>query len=270
MKSGWLIYDEAGAKRNEWFIAECQKKAEEIGLRLSLYIYDGVLPSGSYPDFALVRVIAPRLSAHLVGAGTRIFNNFAVAAVANDKWLTYQAVSGLGLPTMPTAYAAEVCKASPYGYPVVVKSRDGHGGAEVFKIESERGYRAFFKTHSVDKYIVQKLCSEGGEDMRVYVLGGEILAAVLRRSATDFRSNFSLGGEVCLVEAPSEVVEMVEKLQAKFAFDFVGVDFIRDEGKWVLNEIEDVVGSRMLYKVAKVDVVGLYLRHVSAVISALK
>ncbi len=263
MKKGWLIYDEAGAKRNEWFIAECLSKAKEQGLQLSLYIYDGNLPAAPYPDFALVRTIAPRLSAHLAGAGTRIFNNFAVATVANDKWLTYQAVSGLGLPTMPTAYAAEACKTSPYGYPVVVKSRDGHGGAEVFKIETERGYRAFFKTHSVEKYIVQKLCSEVGKDMRVYVLGGEILAAVLRCSETDFRSNFSLGGTVSLVDPSAEICAMVSTLQTKFAFDFVGVDFIRDEGKWILNEIEDVVGSRMLYKTANLDVAELYLQHVA-------
>ena len=263
MKRGWLIYDNEGAKRNEWFIAECQKKAEEQGLQLSLQIFDGVLPSGPYPDFALVRTISPRLSAHLVGAGTRIFNNFAVSAVANDKWLTYQAVSGLGLPTMPTAYAAETSKTSPYGYPVVLKSRAGHGGAEVFKIDNEKAYRAFFKTHAVEDYIVQKLCSEVGVDMRVYMLGGEMLAAVLRRSETDFRSNFSLGGEVSLVDPPTEICEMVETLQVKFAFDFVGVDFIRDEGKWVLNEIEDVVGSRMLYQTANIDVAGLYLQHVA-------
>lgn len=268
MKKGWLIYDEAGAKRNEWFIAECLRKAEEQGLQVSLYLYDGSLPVAPYPDFALVRTIAPRLSAHLAGAGTRIFNNFAVAAVANDKWLTYQAASGLGLPTMPTAYAAEVCKTSPYGYPVVAKSRAGHGGAEVFKIEDEKGYRAFFKTHSVEEYIVQKLCSEPGIDMRVYVLGGEILAAVLRQSETDFRSNFSLGGTVRLVDPPAEICEMVAALQTKFAFDFVGVDFIRDEGKWILNEIEDVVGSRMLYKTANIDVADLYLQHVAERIKA--
>ena len=56
---------------------------------------------------------------------------------------------------------------------------------------------------------------------------------------------------------------MVSALQTKFAFDFVGVDFIRDEGKWILNEIEDVVGSRMLYKTANLDVAELYLQHVA-------
>jgi gamma-F420-2:alpha-L-glutamate ligase len=61
---------------------------------------------------------------------------------------------------------------------------------------------------------------------------------------------------------------MVAALQTKFAFDFVGVDFIRDEGKWILNEIEDVVGSRMLYKTANIDVADLYLKHVAKSIAA--
>ena len=34
-------------------------------------------------------------------------------------------------------------------------------------------------------------------------------------------------------------------------------------GEWVLNEIEDVVGSRMLYKSAGLDVARAYMMHVA-------
>ena len=59
-----------------------------------------------------------------------------------------------------------------------------------------------------------------------------------------------------------------EALQEKFAFDFVGVDFIRDGGRWVLNEIEDIVGSRMLYKTTDLDVASLYIKHVAKSVKA--
>ena len=268
MKTGWLIYDEEGAERNEWFIAECLRAAKAEGLQLRLYIYDGSLPEKPYPDFALVRVIAPKLSAHLAGAGTRLFNNFAVSAVANDKWLTYQAAAGMGIPVMPTEHAPLAMKNSPFGYPVVVKSRDGHGGAQVHKLSTKKEYVTFVHRQDPAGYIVQKFCSEAGTDMRVYLLGGQILAGVLRTSNTDFRSNFSLGGKVERVGVPEEIVSLVEALQEKFAFDFVGVDFIRDGGRWVLNEIEDVVGSRMLYKTTDLDVASLYIRHVAKSVKA--
>jgi len=56
---------------------------------------------------------------------------------------------------------------------------------------------------------------------------------------------------------------MVQILHANLHFDFVGVDFIRDGGAWILNEIEDSVGCRMLYKTSKIDVAKEYLRYVA-------
>ena len=97
----------------------------------------------------------------------------------------------------------------------------------------------------------------------MYVLGGKILAGVLRVSTNDFRSNFSLGGSVERVPVPIEIQKTVELLCGKEPFDFVGIDFIRHQGEWVLNEIEDVVGCRMLYKTSDLDVAKLYIEYVA-------
>ena len=40
---------------------------------------------------------------------------------------------------------------------------------------------------------------------------------------------------------------------------FAGVDLLYDQGSPVLGEVEDVVGSRMLYKVSDVDIIALFL-----------
>ncbi len=263
MKHGWLIYDAAGEKRNAWFIAECLRHAEAAGLQLSLQITDGNTLPLPYPDYALVRTISPKLSKDLEGAGTRLFNSSSVSRLANDKWETYRFAKALGLTVLPTEIASSVEGGSPFGYPVVVKSRAGHGGSEVFLLASQEEYCDFWKNHSSKDYIAQAVCSETGKDMRVYVLGGEILAGVLRVSATDFRSNFSLGGSVERVPVPIEIQKIVDFLCSKQLFDFVGIDFIRHEGEWVLNEIEDVVGCRMLYQTSDLDVAKLYIAYVS-------
>ena len=44
-------------------------------------------------------------------------------------------------------------------------------------------------------------------------------------------------------------------------FDFAGIDLIFHEGRPVLNEIEDVVGSRMLYAHTDLDIQELFLDH---------
>lgn len=264
MRCGWLIYEEEGARRNEWFIAECLRCAKELGLDLRLKIVrDGRLSlSEETPDFALVRTIAPKFSRVLEEAGVTVVNGAETSRIANDKWETYRFAREVGLRGMPTRLSAECADCSPFGYPVVIKSRDGHGGREVFKLDSQKDYEAFWRMHSPERFITQAMCSEVGKDLRVYVLGGTVLAAVLRTSATDFRSNFSLGGEVRCVAVPAEVEQKLQILQEKLRLDFVGVDFIRHEGEWILNEIEDVVGCRMLYKTTQINVAWEYLAYV--------
>ena len=50
-----------------------------------------------------------------------------------------------------------------------------------------------------------------------------------------------------------------------FDFGLVGIDFIvGNDGELIFNEIEDVVGSRMLYAVSDISVVPLYLDYIQA------
>ena len=58
--------------------------------------------------------------------------------------------------------------------------------------------------------------------------------------------------------------ELVQKIIDLFDFDMVGIDFILDDnGNLVFNEIEDVVGARMLYQCSDIDIVKEYLCYIS-------
>ena len=98
--------------------------------------------------------------------------------------------------------------------------------------------------------------------MRVYVLGGKVLVAVKRSSKTDFRSNFSLGGNAELTTVSQKVLEYIERIVKELEADFIGIDFIRHNGEWVLNEIEDVVGTRMIYSLTKTDAAEVYIKYI--------
>ncbi len=43
-----------------------------------------------------------------------------------------------------------------------------------------------------------------------------------------------------------------------------GVDLLYDQGRPVIGEVEDVVGSRMLYQTSDIDIVSLYLQGLNA------
>jgi glutathione synthase/RimK-type ligase-like ATP-grasp enzyme len=111
--------------------------------------------------------------------------------------------------------------------------------------------------------VVQPFTGSRHQDLRVYVIGREIIAAVLRTAKEGFKSNFSLGGEVCLYRLSEEERALVDIIIRQFDFGLVGIDFIiGDDGELIFNEIEDVVGSRMLYRCSDINIVEKYLRFI--------
>ncbi|MBE5935516.1 MAG: hypothetical protein E7262_06965 [Lachnospiraceae bacterium] len=121
--------------------------------------------------------------------------------------------------------------------------------------------------------VIQPLIKGDNKDVRVYVLNNKIIGAVLRQGKNSFKSNYSLGGEVSLYNLSPSEVSIVNKIISIFnnytknyyiqGLFYVGIDFIIDDsGKFLFNEIEDVVGSRMLYQVSDIDIVDVYLKEI--------
>lgn len=256
---GLLVYDPLGAKRNAVFIEKLTAHAKRCGIELKLCLYGTKLPLDKDVDFAVVRTAAPALSAEAERRGVRVFNNSETSRIANDKRLTYLMCRDLDIPTVPTY--DKLSDETPM--PCVIKSTSGHGGAEVFlaKTAAEAESAISGLTANGKKYIVQEL-AEAGKDMRLYMLGGELTASVLRTSSTDFRSNFSLGGKCALCKPTAEQIEIAKRICSRLRCDYVGVDFIPYDGHWALNEIEDVVGARMLYELTDFDIAEKYVEYI--------
>ena len=192
--------------------------------------------------------------------GIPVFNNSEVCRLGNDKLAAVNYAEKKGIRVMQTFETA-------YGldFPFVMKSRDGHGGKEVFLIENEQAFDSVrsMAPLSNNRWIFQKVASDKGRDLRVYITGNNITAAMLRTSENDFRSNFSLGGSASIYTLSKSERKMVEKLTDGLDIGHCGIDFIFDHGEPVFNEIEDVVGSRMLYKYTDIDVVEEYVDYIS-------
>lgn len=261
---GLLFYDHEGARRNEWFIDRLIASAERRGCELRLIVHkkgDEFTACSGY-DFAIVRTIDPDLNEALESSSIPTFNNSMTSRVANDKYKTYLLARELGIPVMDTVLISSDTDLTALDYPMVIKSVDGHGGSEVFKVENAEECKLKLSLLQDKRVIAQSLCDEAGVDTRVYVMGDKVLGAAKRTSQTDFRSNFSLGGSAEMVTATDEMTDAIRKLGESLSFDFVGVDFIRHKGRWVLNEIEDVVGTRMLYSLTDIDAADRYIGYI--------
>jgi RimK family alpha-L-glutamate ligase len=262
---GLLFYDSEGKKRNEWFINRLIECAKERGHDLKLVIHPDETDKAlsEHVDFAIVRTICPHLNVKITQSDIYTFNNYLTSYVANDKWKTYILAQKLGISVMDTYAVTSVEEAiTSLPFPFVLKSVDGHGGSEVFLVKNAEECKQAMSSLTNKRVIAQKMCDEPGVDMRVYVMGDEIIAATKRTSSVDFRSNFSLGGCAELDTPTEDMICAIKRLRESLCFDFVGVDFIRHNGRWVLNEIEDVVGTRMIYSLTDIDAADRYIDYI--------
>ena len=256
---GWVLYDSEGAKRNAWFMQKLVDECRALGLDVDGKILGGTDEKAALPDYAVVRTMNGEIAEWLHEKGVRLFNAYSLHKIACDKWETYLFCRENNISVMDTKLLGDE---PPFSYPFVVKSRDGHGGSEVFLCKGEEDWVAVAKRTDKTRFIAQPLCDEAGKDMRVYLLGDEVLAAMLRTSTCDFRSNFSLGGRAQRAQVDDGQKQILKKVTALLSPDFCGVDFIRHRGEWILNEIEDPVGTRMLYEHTDIDAARELARYV--------
>lgn len=277
--SGWLIYRKRDAERNRHYIQfyeeACSKRGAHISLRYFEDFSYGTHQNGLFlsyngtpvmrPDFVVMRADEPLFSYHLELMGFSVFNNAMLSLAANDKLRTLQMASAAGIP-IPVSRLAEKSSAlklgAELGYPLVMKPRDGHGGQDVLWIENEAAVTEALKAYHHTTFLLQQPVSDLGKDLRVYVVGGKVVASMLRVQTADFRSNYCLGGSAGVYRLTPKEEALVHKTVDLFTVGFAGFDFMFHHGEMILNEIEDVVGARMLYHLTDLDVVDVYVDHI--------
>lgn len=271
-KLGWLIYNRFDAQKNKayinWMLEEAKKldmqlefhyrEDLQIGHRENQLFVDLQMNPIEPPDYAIVRTIDPFFTRQLEMLGTTCFNSSIVAEMANNKAKTHQHISELGIPMSDTIYCfGPVQPHLPF--PFIAKEVHGRGGKSVYLVENQAQLLSLPKD---GEWLIQKPATYG-KDVRVFVVGKKIIAAILRESATNFKANYTLGGSASLYELSDKETTLVQKIVDAFDFGMVGIDFIFDEnGRFLFNEIEDVVGSRTLSAVSQINIVREYLEFI--------
>ncbi|GAE94439.1 ribosomal protein S6 glutaminyl transferase [Gracilibacillus boraciitolerans JCM 21714] len=279
MMKAWIVYQQEDAIRNrayiEWFIKEAKMLQIELKLVLADQLQYGVKSNQLFleweqedflPDFIIMRAIDDLLSNQFEALDIPVYNTASVASITNDKAKTHQLLAQHDIPMVDTYFynRSTLNKRSFRTFPIVIKEVAGRGGKQVFKINSNQELKEILEKLKGDRFIVQAL-AKPGKDLRVFVIGKKIIAAILRESSDDFRANYSLGGTARSYQLQQREKEIVEKIVEIFPFGMVGIDLIFDEeDRPLFNEIEDVVGSRTLSVQTNINIVRLYLQFIIA------
>lgn len=267
----WLVYEPSQVERNRFFIDRWLDAGGNLGIKIAVVTLDQITPGikrslpalfdpaeRPLPNCVVMRAAAPLLSAHFEGMGIPVYNNARLSRLCNDKRLTHQLASGIA-PMMDTAFINPGDTFCPFPFPVVVKSAQGNGGRQVYLAEDEDGYVSALANIASDEALVQPLCDTPGQDVRVYMLGQTVKASMMRRSSSDFRSNMGLGADTFPYDPGERILDIARAFAHNLQPGLIGVDFIFHQGQLLFNEVEDAVGTRMLYALGEFDIVADYL-----------
>ncbi len=197
-----------------------------------------------------------------------VVNESQAVTNARNKLTTLQILSINKIPT-PKTY---VVRSSEFveevvqkigSYPVILKSVSGSQGIGVSIIESRRGLRSIVDMLVEQEYslpvIIQEYVREAkGKDLRVFVVGGKIVAAMERvaQKKDEFRSNFSLGGKVRIANLSTKEKNIALKATKVCGLDFAGVDVIRTKEGPKILEVNANPGLEGITLATGVDVAG--------------
>src|SRR6185503_21140781 len=137
-----------------------------------------------------------------------------------------------GLPTPETVVcegAAEAMTAIAAMGDVIIKPLFGSMGHGMVRVSDPDV--AFRIVRSLEQlrivFYVQRVVDHGGRDVRVFVIGGRVLAAIERRAPDGhWRTNVSLGGAARPFELPPSWEQLALRAAATIGADYAGVDLL--------------------------------------------
>lgn len=282
MKDIWLLYDDPDYALNRDFAVSMHRKGlchgwdifpvclSELTLGTAANGFPFCLRKGVSvrPDAVLSRQRSALVSRHLELMNVPVFNGSRVCSICNDKRATHQFLRGLPMPE--TVFLRNGQSAPEAGYPYIIKPACSHGGDRVVLVHNPSEWTAAAEAIFPESAIQQSVVSDAGCDLRVYVVGGQIYAGVMRRAKQGVVSNFKLGGQATLHDLTDEETSLAQEVirrfrQANAPLWLAGVDLLSHNGHPVVGEVEDVVGSRMLYQCSERDILSDYLSALHAV-----
>ncbi len=251
-------------------------------LRFGLLV-DAELPRLFYKNQPLSKydAIIPRIGASITAFGCAVVRQFEqlgvvtlngarAIAVARDKLQSLQMLSRHGIAIPATAFARDREAVQPSieqvgGAPVIVKLIEGTQGVGVILAETPSVAEAIVQTLQLARQnvIIQKFVSESrGRDLRAFVVGDEVVAAVARSASGDeFRSNVHRGGRATKVELEVELEQTAVSAAKVMGLEVAGVDMLEsDEGPRVL-EVNSSPGLEGIEQATGVDVADAIVRR---------
>jgi len=228
--------------------------------------------------------VIPRIGASIAFYGTAVVRQFEMMGVravngsdailrARDKLRSLQLLARerIGLPTTvfgdnpdDTADLLAMLGSPPH----VIKLNEGAQGQGVLLAEKRSAAQGVIEAFRglYANFLVQEFIAEaGGADLRCFVVGGKIVAAMRRQAPEgEFRANLHRGGSATAVTLSAEEKRTALKAARAIGLDVAGVDLLRSQRGPLVLEVNASPGLEGIEAATGVDVAASVIRHIEA------
>lgn len=221
-------------------------------------------------------VVIPRIGASVTTYGSAVLRQFEMMGVyplnesvaitrSRDKLRSLQLLSrkGIGLPV--TGYANKPSDIPDLidmvgGPPLVVKLLEGTQGIGVVLAETRKAAESVIEAFmglKADIMVQEYIGESGGADIRCFVIGDKVVAAMQRQAAPgEFRSNLHRGGTASLVRlSPAERATALRAAKT-MGLNVAGVDILRSNHGPLVMEVNSSPGLEGIEAATGKDVAG--------------
>lgn len=226
--------------------------------------------------------VIPRIGASVTFYGSAVVRQFEMMGVyclnesvainrARDKLRSLQLLArrGIGLPVTAFAHSPDDTQDMVKlvgGAPMVIKLIEGTQGKGVVLAETDKAAAGVIDAfRDLNAYfLVQEFIEEArGSDIRCFVVGGQVVAAMKRKAAPgEFRSNLHRGGKASLVKLSK--AERVTAIRAAriIGLNVAGVDLVRTRKGPAVLEVNGSPGLEGIETITATDIAAQIIEFV--------
>jgi ribosomal protein S6--L-glutamate ligase len=230
-----------------------------------------------------MHAVIPRIGASYTGFGTSVVRQFEVMGVfaanssdailsARDKLRSLQVLSQAGIQMPVTGHAHANQDHTDLiqivgNAPIVIKLVEGTQGIGVVLADTDSAAKSVveaFRGLNAD-FLVQEFVKEAsGQDLRCFVVGGKVVAAMVRKaSGNEFRANIHRGASAEPAKLTQEESIAAVASARALGLDIAGVDMLRSRRGPLVIEVNASPGLEGIEKTTGVDVAGEIIKWVA-------
>ena len=229
-----------------------------------------------------VDAVLPRIAASANFYGTAVVRQFEMQNVftvntsqaisrSRDKLRCLQLLSRKGIAMPITAFGHSGTEVKQLietvgGAPLIVKLLEGTQGIGVVLCETAKAAESVieaFRNLQANILVQEFIAEADGADMRCFVVGKKVVAAMVRQGAPgEFRSNIHRGGSGSKVKLTPEERSIAVRAAKAMNLRVAGVDMIRSNHGPLVIEVNSSPGLEGIERATGVDVAGEIVRYI--------